>query len=256
MATVLLYRVVALQVPRAVIVSVGDELLRGETVDTNKAYLCRELTQRGVTVKRAFTLPDDRTVIAGLLREVRNTVEHVLVSGGIGPTPDDVTRQAAAEACDRDLVYDEVALREYAARRGVELNAGQREMCRLPAGCRLVWCEFPTPPGFIVENICVLPGVPLILQAMWREIAEEYRGVPWHEVQFQTRRGESRWAHLMQRYLEQYPGVTIGSYPQMADHWFVELRVRGHDRPLVERVAREFQEAIENEADRGNELPR
>ena len=233
------------QVPSAAILSIGDEVLRGDTVDSNSAFLARELTARGVLVKLMATIPDEHDTIVDYLRRFSAGHDFVLSCGGIGPTPDDVTRQAVAAAFGLELEVSEAAVAGYARNRGTELNPGQREMCRLPAGCELIWGKGLMAPGFRVENVYVFPGVPKIMEAMWHAVAERFNGTPWHVVRFKTHTGESRWAHIMEEYVKRYPQLSIGSYPKLGETWWSEVAVRGHDAAEVERVAAEFQAEID-----------
>src|SRR5205814_1770931 len=98
----------------------------------------------------------------------------IFVGGGIGPTPDDLTRQAVAEAFGRDLVLFADAVEFYSAYTGKPLNAGQLEMCRLPAGCEPFYSEKCAAPSFRLEHVYVLPGVPRIMQWMWEVIAPRF----------------------------------------------------------------------------------
>lgn len=226
------------------VISIGDELLRGDTADTNMAFLCGELTARGVVVQRGLTLPDIYSVIVAEVRACAALYDHVLTGGGIGPTPDDMTRPAVAEALGRQLELHEAALERYQRDRGTVLNDGQREMCRLPAGCELVWASHPCPPGFIVGNVVVLPGVPVVLKDMWARIADRFNGTPFHSQRFRAGAGESRWAHVMREFVERYPQLQFGSYPKAGQPWFAEVLVRGYDEALVQAVAADFERRI------------
>ena len=233
------------QVPTAAIIAIGDEVLRGDTVDTNSAFLCRELTLRGIDVRLGLTIPDEMDTIVARVREASAAHTHVFTCGGIGPTPDDLTRQAIALAFGRELELNAQAVAGYERNRGGGLNPGQREMCRLPAGCELIWGGGLVSPGFRVENTYVFPGVPSILEDMWRSIASRFAGQPRSEVRFKAHSGESRWAHIMASFIERYPQVTIGSYPKLEGSWFAEIVVRGVDKGEVERIAAQFKREID-----------
>ena len=228
----------------AAVVSIGDEVLRGDTVDTNMAFLLAELNRRGIRGGLGMTLPDDLDIIAARLRELTHEYEWVFVGGGIGPTPDDKTRQAVAAAFGLPLEENVQAVAEYSRRRGTELNPGQREMCRLPVGCELIWGEGTQAPAFRVRNVYVFPGVPQVLRAMWAAVAERFNGPAQHVVRFKALSGESRWAHIMAEFVARYPQLEFGSYPKIEGQWFAELTIRGEDHELVEQAASEFQVAI------------
>jgi molybdopterin-biosynthesis enzyme MoeA-like protein len=207
-------------------------------------FLCARLSARGVIVQRGLTLPDVYGVIVAEVRACAELYDHVITGGGIGPTPDDMTRPAVAEALGLELKLNEAALERYQRDRGTELNEGQREMCRLPVGCELIWPSHPCPPGFIAGNVVVLPGVPVVLQDMWSSIAARFNGTLFYSVRFKAGAGESRWAHVMRKFVESYPGLQFGSYPKAGQPWFAEILVRGYDEALVRSVAADFERRI------------
>lgn len=230
---------------QAALVSIGDELLRGDTVDSNKAWLGRELTARGVEVAFGLTLPDNLEVIAQELRALLPRFGLILTGGGIGPTPDDVTRQAVAAAFGRNLELYPAAVERYSTFIGKPLNDGQRAMCNLPAGSELLWSEHCAAPAFRIEQVYVLPGVPRIMQFMWAEIAPRFEGSPWHSVRFRAACAESRFAAVMRDFVERYPQLSFGSYPKLDDSgWWAEILVRGRSAAEVEQVARDFEAGI------------
>ena len=234
------------QVPTAAILTIGDEVLRGDTINTNATFLGAELTRRGVAVKLTVTITDNLGEIVRYVGELSATFDHVIVSGGIGPTPDDVTRPAIAEAFGQNLEFNQEALQRYAEKANRQLNPGQREMCRLPADCELLWGQHSVAPGFRVQNVYVFPGVPEVLKDMWLAVAGRFSGPAVYEARFKTRIGESRWAHVMARFVNDYNELSIGSYPQLAGNWFAEVVVRGHDAELVNSVAAKLQQEIDS----------
>jgi molybdenum cofactor synthesis domain-containing protein len=239
-------------VKRAALVSIGDELLRGDTVDTNKAFLARELTARGVSVEFGLTLPDVQCVIVRELRALLPLFDVVFTGGGIGPTTDDLTREAVAETFGRELVLYPEAEERYSRFIGRPLNAGQRAMCTLPAGCELIWSEQCAAPAFRTGNVYTLPGVPKIMQLMWFEIAPRFEGRPWHSVRFRAACGESTFAPVMRDFVQRYPHLGFGSYPKLDDSgWWAQILVRGRNAAEVERVACEFESGIAQAAQAG-----
>lgn len=231
--------------PAAAILTIGDELLRGDTVDTNKAFLGAELTRRGIAVRLAVSVPDALEVMADWIRRLAGEFDYVFCCGGIGPTPDDLTRAGVARAFGRELVLFERELAEFEQRREVTLTPGQREMWRLPAGSGLIWGKGVTAPGFFVDNVYVFAGVPVVMQAMWGSVADRFVGVPLHVVRFESHARESLFAPVMAQFIARYPQLQFGSYPRLETGWHVSITVRGEDRALVEDVAREFKSAIE-----------
>jgi molybdenum cofactor synthesis domain-containing protein len=227
----------------AALLIIGDEVLRGETQDTNSAFLCRELAARGTPVGLIVTVPDDRDGIVAELQRLRATgYSPILTSGGIGPTPDDLTRQAVAQAFGVDLLLNQTAVRRYEELSGQPLNEKQLEMCRLPGEAEPIFGEGTGAPGFALEDVYVLPGVPDVLRSMFERVADRFRGTPEHVERFMAQRRESEFAALMEEYQLAYPELKFGSYPRRtADGgWEVEIRVRGVSRNLVQEAAAKF----------------
>lgn len=235
----------AQKVPQVAILTIGDEVLRGDTTDANKAFLGAELSSRGMAARLAVTIPDETETIITWVRQLAADYDYVFVCGGIGPTPDDLTRPAVAQAFSRKLVLREDEIKRFEQGLGVTFNPGQREMWRLPEGAELVFGDGVYCPGFRLENVYVFAGVPKIMQAMWQTVAERFSGEPRHEARFMTTTGESRWAHLMARYVAEYPELKFGSYPRMGKHWFAEVVVSGSESEVVHRVAGKLAKEIE-----------
>jgi len=152
---------------QAEIVSIGTELLLGEIVDTNAAYLAQQLAAVGLNLFRKTTVGDNQTRIVVALREALARSDIVITTGGLGPTVDDVTRQAVAQATDRDLVLDETLLQSIEAlfnRWGRRMKENNRQQAYIPAGAIPVPNPVGTAPAFIVEHqgrlVVSLPGVP------------------------------------------------------------------------------------------------
>ncbi len=165
----------------AEILTIGDELLTGNTVDSNSAFIAQKLTERGYWVRRKTTVGDDVEEIKAAIREILERKPEVLViSGGLGPTHDDVTMLAVAEALNRELVLCEECLDkirtfyERLHREGYiddpELNEGRKKMAYLPEGVEPLENTEGAAPGAYIEHegvkIFVLPGMPREMKAM------------------------------------------------------------------------------------------
>ena len=199
--------------PSAALVTIGNELVSGDTVDTNGAWLARRLERLGVSVRLIAAVPDEVETIAALVREQAAAVEYVLVTGGLGGTPDDVTREAIAAAfgVPQEEVPD-VAERlrarfasdpEYAARWAL-----------LPLGARPLENPLGGAPGFVLENVYVLPGLPSEMKAMFETISPALAAPsPIASWRRRYRTTESRIADVLQEAGERHPAVLVGSYP-------------------------------------------
>lgn len=161
---------------KVALLSIGDELLLGETVDTNAATIAARLYGAGVAVRRQLTVGDDEEAIAGALDSLAAEHQLVIATGGLGPTEDDVTARAVARASGRRLVLHEEALarmREFFARRGREMHPANERQCLLPARVTLVPNPTGTASGFqLIHRDCLLiflPGVPREMVRMLEE---------------------------------------------------------------------------------------
>jgi len=158
----------------AALISVGDELTSGQTVDTNSAWLAEALEGMGIAVVSHNTVGDDIAEIASAIRAASHRAEVVLVSGGLGPTPDDITRDALADAMGGELILDEGCLAdiaEYFRRRGRTMAKVNRVQAMIPAGASPLPNSVGTAPGLtgrIGESLVVcMPGVPAEMREMF-----------------------------------------------------------------------------------------
>jgi nicotinamide-nucleotide amidase len=159
----------------AELLSIGAELLLGETIDTNAAFLGRELAAIGLPLRHARMLPDDRAVIRDAVREARARSGVVLATGGLGPTHDDLTREGLADALDEPLYEDPelVAVLEERFRSLGPMPAGNRRQAMLIAAAEALPNPIGSAPGWWVDRdgvvIALLPGVPSEMRRMWTE---------------------------------------------------------------------------------------
>ena len=169
---------------KAALLTVGDELLAGDTENTNATWLASRLSERGVSVRRVLVLPDDRAVIAEHVGEYSEAFDAVIVTGGIGGTPDDVTMEAVADAFGREMVVDDRALEdvqkkiEWFETEGpdIDIDLDAEAEASIPDGARPLLNSGGLAPGAALENVYVMPGIPSELEAMFDEVAEEFNG--------------------------------------------------------------------------------
>jgi nicotinamide-nucleotide amidase len=160
----------------AVLLAVGTELTVGETRDTNGGDLARELSALGVEVLRLVALPDDLEAVAGAISDALATADLVVTTGGLGPTPDDLTREAIAAACGEAPTVDaglEAWLRDLYTRRGLEMPPSNRKQAWLIPSARPLPNPHGTAPGWWVDRphgrvVVALPGPPREMTPMWR----------------------------------------------------------------------------------------
>jgi len=226
---------------RVAVVTVGDELLSGETVNTNAAWLGRQLAERGVTVGRTTVVPDEISDIARVVNEYHAEFDAVIVTGGLGPTHDDKTIEAVAAAFGRDVVESEDAiawLEEHGGYTRDDLTDGTGEV---PEGSRVLPNHEGVAPGCVVESCYVLPGVPAEMKRMFKEVAGEFTGEQRHVRTVDAAEPESALLDRLAEVQEQFP-VKVGSYP--GDH--VTVRFEGTEEELVDAAAAWFSERVES----------
>ncbi|MBL4702301.1 MAG: competence/damage-inducible protein A [Phycisphaeraceae bacterium] len=159
---------------QAAILSIGDELVLGQTVDTNSAFLSAQLASRGIMTLLHQTVADDVTAISDMITYASKRVELIIISGGVGPTDDDLTRQALANAMDTELVMDQAILPSievFFTRRGKPMPQRNKVQAYHPVGTTLIPNTCGTAPGIIAQlnkaTIYITPGVPSEMKTMW-----------------------------------------------------------------------------------------
>jgi molybdenum cofactor synthesis domain-containing protein len=222
----------------ATILTIGNEIVSGDVPNTNASWLARRLAPLGVSVRLAAAVPDEIEAVAEVVRVQAPRVDVLLVTGGLGGTPDDLTREAIAFAFD--VPQEEVP--ELAADLRSRFTRDPEYAARwalLPRGSRPLRNPLGGAPGFAIENVYVLPGLPSEMEAMFGEIEEELRsGSPigsWRRT-YETR--ESVISSALAEADERWPSVLIGSYPTFLDTGpVVEIVVKSSDADTLADAA-------------------
>jgi molybdenum cofactor synthesis domain-containing protein len=222
------------------VVTVGDELLSGDTENTNATWLCRQLDGRGVAVERVTTLPDRVGAIARVVNEYRAEYDAVVVTGGLGPTHDDLTMEAVAAAVGRGLEAHPEALEYLTEHGGYHAEDLSEGTTHLPADARHLPNVVGVAPGAVVESIYVLPGVPEEMKAMFETVADEFAGTPTHTELVVTSEPESELVARLAELRGEFD-VTVGSYPGEN----VRLKVTATDPDAVAAAAAWLRERVE-----------
>jgi molybdenum cofactor synthesis domain-containing protein len=232
-------------VPAAAILTIGNELLSGDVENTNGSWLARRLEGAGVEVGLIAVLPDAIDQVAPFLREQADRADIVIVTGGLGGTPDDVTREVVAAAFEVSQVeYAEVAAELRARFHGDPEYAARWAM--LPVGSRPLANPLGGAPGFVLENVYVLPGLPAEMEAMYQTVEDELRSGPpiasWRRT-FRTT--ESEIVSVLAETGSNHPGVRVGSYPSFGARGpHVEVVLKSSDREALETAAAWLIEAL------------
>jgi nicotinamide-nucleotide amidase len=230
----------------ATILTIGNEIVSGDVENTNASWLARRFEQLGVKVVLTAAVPDEIEQIVTFVRREAPLVEHLVVTGGLGGTPDDLTREALAAAFSvpqEPLAELEATLRgrftgdpDYAAR-----------WAALPRGARPLENPLGGAPGFVIGNVWVLPGLPGEMEAMFDRYADELRADrPIGSWRRRYRTRESTIAPVLVEATEGFPGVLVGSYPSFEPSGpEVEVVLKSSDPALLARAAALLEERLD-----------
>ena len=199
----------------AAFIIIGNEILSGRTQDANLSFLAQRLGEIGIQVAEARVIPDVEQTIIDTVLELSATVDYVFTSGGIGPTHDDITADAIAKAFGTETSEhpEAVAILERHYAKG-EFNQARRKMARVPRGSTLLDNPVSSAPGFKIENVHVLAGVPKIMQAMVDMLLPTLTGGAVVESRTITVLiGESVIATEMGEVQDAFADIDVGSYP-------------------------------------------
>ncbi len=195
------------------IVIIGDEILSGRYEDQNSPFLIKELTSQGVSVRYCLTIPDDKEIIAETILEYSRRVTWFFTSGGIGPTPDDITMESIALAFDVPLVTHTEIEERIKKMYGPRCTPGHLRMAQVPEGTLLLKTSRPTVPVLQFRNITIFPGVPEFLRAIFQLIKDRFKGIvnPVTEINLVVDEGEI--TDFLEETLKSFPELKLGSYP-------------------------------------------
>jgi len=230
----------------ASILTIGNELVSGDVANTNASWLARRLAPLGVAVRLTAAVPDEIETIAERVRAEAPRVDFLLVTGGLGGTPDDLTREAIAAA----FRVEQVEVPEVAADLRARFTSNPEYAVRwamLPRGSRPLGNPLGGAPGFLIENVYVLPGLPSEMEAMFDSIEEEFRrGSPiqaWRRI---YRTYESVIAVTLSETVERWPGVLVGSYPSFSTEGStVEIVLKSSDADALAAASAWLASALE-----------
>jgi molybdenum cofactor synthesis domain-containing protein len=224
---------------------IGNEILSGKTQDTNLQFLGFELAKLGIRLAEGRIVRDEPAAIIRHVNECRSAFDYVFTTGGIGPTHDDITAECVAQAFGVPLVVNEAAA-ERLQRGGRALNEARLKMARLPKGAVIVENPVSHAPGFRIENVFVLAGIPSIARAMFGSaVPMLVQAEPILSVSVDAYLREGDFAEALDAIQKNHSNVEIGSYPFYRDNRYgATLVARGTDRKLLEKVAAEIGAAI------------
>ena len=221
----------------AAILIIGNEILSGRTQDTNTSTLATWLNSIGVKVVEVRVIPDIEKTIIDTLNTLRSTYDYVFTTGGIGPTHDDITAESVSKAFG--LKY-EIHIEAYKILEAYytpgEFNEGRQKMVWMPENANLILNPTSGAPGFNVENVFCLPGVPSILKSMLGGLTNRIvGGKPILSLTISLRTVESEIANALTKVQDDNKDVEIGSYPFFqAGKLGVSIVIRSEDQSKID----------------------
>lgn len=237
------------EIVTAAVLVIGDEILSGRTHDRNINYIANHMTRIGIRLCEVRVVPDVEEAIVEAVNTLRARNTYLVTTGGIGPTHDDITADSVAKALGVAIDHDPRAvelLQAYFARRGVEATAARMRMARIPNGAELITNNLSVAPGFMIENVIVLAGVPDIMQVMLDDVTPKLRtGAKMLTATIQLFRPEGDVADLFAAHQKTFPDVAMGSYPSFADgRVSTQLVLRSTDSSLLQRARNELERVL------------
>lgn len=234
----------------AALLVIGDEILSGRTSDKNINYLALHCTAIGIRLEEVRVISDKEDRIIEALNYLRSTYDYVFTTGGIGPTHDDITAQSVAKAIGVELVENSDAIAIMEERYpGKELTEGRRLMARIPVGGELIKNTVSGAPGFMIENVIVMAGVPKIMQVMLDDVTPRLKtGQRMLSRNYIVKHPESTVANLIGKLDQENEGISFGSYPYFKQGQVGTVIVlRSVDKGQLDKVGLEFTEALKQD---------
>ena len=204
---------------QASLIIIGDEILSGRTEDKNLAYLANWLGKIGINLSEVRVILDEEAAIIEAVNVLRKKYDYVFTTGGIGPTHDDITTGSIAKAFGVESRIDDDALekmKDFLA--GKELTEPLLKMLHIPEGGELIYSPATKAPGYKIDNVFVMAGIPKIMQGMLEGMYDYLeKGDIVHSRSYDIMVGESFFAEDLTKIQEKYQNVSVGSYPFSRD---------------------------------------
>tara|TARA_Y100000590_G_C15616006_1_gene975781 strand:- start:631 stop:1365 length:735 start_codon:yes stop_codon:yes gene_type:complete len=235
--------------PTACVIIIGNEILSGRTLDTNKQYLCKELTLKGIDVVEARVIKDEEKKIVKVVNELRKKYNYVFTTGGIGPTHDDVTSLSIAKAFKVELIKNKKALeilKKYYKSSNETLNKAREKMALIPKGAELLYNPITKAAGFRIKNVYVMAGIPEIMIAMFKKIIKKIKcGKPIKSRTILINFPESYIAEDLEYIQKKFNKIEIGSYPFMTGKKKgVNVVLRGKNEKYIIKAEKEIKKKV------------
>lgn len=232
----------------ASVLIIGNEILSGRTQDSNAMWIATKLAEHGIQLTEIRVVPDIEETIVEVVNEMRHKVDYLFTTGGIGPTHDDITSESMAKAFG--VAYElnaearAILLSYYKSEE--ELTPARLSMAHIPRGARLIENPVSGAPGFQIDNVYVMAGVPRIMQAMLDGVLPSMQsGIPILSNTVTCDLPESKIAETLGNIQKQYEMVDIGSYPHYrAGEMGLSLVLRATDNDNLHNATRDVVDMV------------
>ena len=227
----------------AAVLVIGDEILSGRTKDKNIGTIADVLNAMAIDLREVRVVPDVEEEIVAAVNALRRRYTYLFTTGGIGPTHDDITADCVALAFGVGIAEHPEAIAMLLERiKPEDLNAARRRMARIPEGASLIRNDVSKAPGFMLDNVVVMAGVPAIMQNMLDNVAPRLAGGTRMLSESIDAAGlpEGAYAAGLGAVAKAHPEVSIGSYPSLSPEGFrnqIVVRGRAADRVAEARAA-------------------
>lgn len=235
----------------AALLVIGDEILSGRTKDRNIGAIAEHMTAIGIRLKEVRVVADDEEAIVTAVNALRQSYAYLFTTGGIGPTHDDITADCIAKAFGVGIDIDPRAVALMAPhyeRLGVPFTPTRMRMARIPHGASLIANSVSIAPGFMLDNVIVMAGVPSIMRAMLEDATPLLTtGLIVHSATIALDRPEGDIATLFAEHQAAWPDVAMGSYPSFGGGTYhTELVLRCTDADDLETALKELKLKLSN----------
>lgn len=233
----------------AAIIVIGNEILSGRTQDVNINYMAKNLTRSGIKLIETRIIPDEKHIIIKTVNELRAAYDYIFTTGGIGPTHDDITSECIAEAFGvPNSIHQETFLQLETYIGKENFNQARQKMAYIPLGAQPIPNPISVAPGYVLNNVYVMAGVPEIMRAMFDQILPTLRrGQPiisksWYAYDA----AEGTIACDLELIQQQFPSVDIGSYPfhKNETNKGITLVTKGQDQQAVEKASHQIYQLL------------
>jgi molybdenum cofactor synthesis domain-containing protein len=237
----------------AAIIIIGNEVLSGDVQDLNGNYLAKELAKIGICVNQLRIIADIEQEIINHINELRAKFDYLFVTGGIGPTHDDITMMSVAKAFGKKLYLDQKIanyIKNHYINSPQERIDAAMKMAYFPENCEFIYNPISQIPGFYLENTYIMAGVPSIMRAMFDNIRHKLIGGDVMQVKsIILELEESYIATKLAKLQEKFTNVEIGSYPFLnleLKSWHSNLVLKSRDQIALSNAYNQLQELIKN----------